>query len=397
MAAVRSNISGKIERIDLFTVSIPFTAPEESATLSRLGFDNILVRLETIEGRIGWGEASGGSGAPVEVLRALMELVKPFVEGRSVFETEQIRSTIIEGGRLANFRRLAHLAIAGYDMACWDAAGKLLDRPAHALLGGAVRSEIDFYAYPLAKKPKEVAEEARRLIDRGFSVAYLKVGMGDARDLEAVRMTREAIGQGPRIRVDANEAWDMRTARRMSVAIEPYDVEFIEQPIDARDLVGMHELRRITKVPVAANQGIWSLADALQAIRLEACDVIVTGHLWLGGMLPLQRVGAACSESGIGLCLHAPPATSIATAAGLHTLATVPKLLDGNQTYLYLLKEDVSESLGDRTAAKIGIPNGPGLGVEVDESRVKEMVRRHEVNGSFLQKMLPGGPKVNYN
>jgi len=397
MAAVRSNISGKIERIDLFTVSIPFTAPEESATLSRLGFDNILVRLETIEGRIGWGEASGGSGAPVEVLRALMELVKPFVEGRSVFETEQIRSTIIEGGRLANFRRLAHLAIAGYDMACWDAAGKLLDRPAHALLGGAVRSEIDFYAYPLAKKPKEVAEEARRLIDRGFSVAYLKVGMGDARDLEAVRMTREAIGQGPRIRVDANEAWDMRTARRMSVAIEPYDVEFIEQPIDARDLVGMHELRRTTKVPVAANQGIWSLADALQAIRLEACDVIVTGHLWLGGMLPLQRVGAACSESGIGLCLHAPPATSIATAAGLHTLATVPKLLDGNQTYLYLLKEDVSESLGDRTAAKIGIPNGPGLGVEVDESRVKEMVRRHEVNGSFLQKMLPGGPKVNYN
>jgi L-alanine-DL-glutamate epimerase-like enolase superfamily enzyme len=385
-----SPIAGRIAKIDLFTISIPFTAPEESATLSRLGFDNVLVRLETTEGAVGWGESSGGSGAPVEVLRTLMEGIKGFVLGRSVFETELIRGAMITGGRLANFRRLAHLAMAGFDMACWDAAGRLTGRPIHALMGGAVRGEIDFYAYPLAKQPQAVAAGARAFADRGFSVVYLKVGMGNDRDVETVRLTREAVGPTLRIRVDANEAWGIATARRMSEALVPYDLEFIEQPIDARDLMGLRELRRTTRVPLAANQGIWSLADAAQAIRLEACDVIVTGELWLGGLLPLQRMGALCAETGIGLCLHAPPATSLATAAGIQALATVPTLLEGNQTYLYHLAEDVSDGLGGRDSARIPVPLGPGLGIEIDRARVQEMVRRYELNGSFLQKIVAG-------
>ena len=378
---------GSIAKIDLFTISVPFVAPEESATLSRLGFDNVLVRLETAEGAVGWGEASGGSGVPVEILHTMMERSRSFVLGRSVFEPELIRSALITGSRMANFHRLAHLSMAGFDTACWDAAGKLAGQPIHTLMGGALRREIDFYAYPLAKKPQEVAEEAGQFAKRGFSVVYLKVGLGNERDAETVRRTREAVGSALRIRVDANEAWDLATARRMSEALAPSDLEFIEQPIDARDLLGMRELRRTTRVPLAANQGIWSLAEAVQAIRLEACDVIVTGELWLGGLLPLQRVGALCAEAGIGLCLHAPPMTSIATAAGMHALATVPALLEGNQTYLYHLREDVSESLGDRNAARLTIPLGAGLGIEVDESRIKEMAGRYEQNGSFLQRM----------
>ena len=291
---------GSIAKIDLFTISVPFVAPEESATLSRLGFDNVLVRLETAEGAVGWGEASGGSGVPVEILHTMMERSRSFVLGRSVFEPELIRSALITGSRMANFRRLAHLSMAGFDTACWDAAGKLAGQPIHALMGGALRREIDFYAYPLAKKPQEVAEEAGQFAKRGFSVVYLKVGLGNERDAETVRRTREAVGSALRIRIDANEAWDLATARRMSEALAPYDLEFIEQPIDARDLLGMRDLRRTTRVPIAANQGIWSLAEAAQVIRLGACDVIVTGELWLGGLLPLQRVGALCAEAGIG-------------------------------------------------------------------------------------------------
>ena len=85
MSAAATSLSGRIRALDLFTVSIPFTAPEQSATLSRLGFDNVLLRLETVEGCVGWGEASGGSGVPVEVLRAILDFARPFAVGRSVF------------------------------------------------------------------------------------------------------------------------------------------------------------------------------------------------------------------------------------------------------------------------------------------------------------------------
>ena len=211
--------------------------------------------------------------------------------------------------------------------------------------------------------------------------------------METFRRTREAVEPAIRIRVDANEAWDLATARRMSEALAPHDLEFIEQPTDARDLLGMRDLRRTTRVPIAANQGIGRRAEAAQAIRLEACDVIVTGELWLGGLLPLQRMGALCAETGIGLCLHAPPTTSIATAAGMHALATVPTLLEGNQTYLYHLREDVCESLGDRNAARLDVPLGGGLGIKIDETRIAEMARRYERNGSFLQRMAADGSK----
>lgn len=386
-----ANGAGRIARIDAYTVAIPFTAPEESATLRRFGFDNVLLRLETAEGAIGWGEASGASGAPVETVRATIDGMTKGVLGASVFETEPLRARLIEMGRLANFRRLAHLATAAFDIACWDAAGKLLGRPVHELIGGAARREVDFYAYPLAKSPEDVAADARRFVNRGFSVVYLKVGLGDERDARTVELVREAIGPGPRIRVDANEAWDVATTRRMSARLEPFIIDFIEQPIDARDLAGMRELRRSTRIPLAANQGIWSFADALQAIRLESCDVIVTGPLWLGGLLPLQRVGVLCAESGIGFCRHTPPETSIATAAGLHALATLPALLDGNQTYFYYLAEDVSDSLGDRQACRLAVPLGPGLGIEVDERLVEQLAERYRVDGGFQQNLRGAG------
>jgi L-alanine-DL-glutamate epimerase-like enolase superfamily enzyme len=383
---------GRIARIDAFTVSVPFTAPEETATLQRHGFDNVIVRLETAEGVIGWGETSGASGAPVEAVRATIDSLLPLVVGMRVFETERLRADLIRIGRLANFRRLAHLAAAAFDIACWDAAGKLLGRPVHELIGGALRRDVDFYAYPLAKTPEEVAAEARAFVDAGYSVVYLKVGLGDARDLDTVARVREAVGPQLRIRVDANEAWDLATARRLSTRLEPFSIDFIEQPIDARDLLGMRELRKATRIALAANQGIWSIAEAQQAIRLESCDVIVTGPLWLGGLLPLQQLGVVCAESGIGFCRHTPPETSITTAAGLHALATLPRLLDGNQTYYYYLAEDVSDSLGERRVSRLAVPDGPGLGIEVDERRIAEMARRYSVDGGFRQNIRAPGP-----
>jgi L-alanine-DL-glutamate epimerase-like enolase superfamily enzyme len=383
-----STSAGQIARIDATVVAVPFTEPETSATVQRDGVENVLIRLETKEGVVGWGEASGASGAPVEAVRATVHALAPLALGQSVFATESLRRRLLKLGRMANLRRLAHLALAGIDIACWDAAGRIVGRPIHELIGGAVRREIDFYAYPLANSPKEMADEAARFLADGFSVVYLKVGIDDARDQAVVAAVRETVGADVPLRVDVNEGWDLATARRMSFRLARYQIDFIEQPLDARDLLGMRELRRATPIPLAVNQGIWSLAEAVQAVRLEACDVLVTGPLWLGGLLPLQRVGVMCAESGIGFCRHTPPETSIATAAGLHVLASLPELLDGNQTYLYYLAEDVSDSLAPARRAKLPVPTDPGLGIDVDENRVAELAARYERDGSFPQVAL---------
>lgn len=380
---------GRIIRVDPHIIAVPFTEAEESATLSRLGFENVVIRIETAEGVVGWGEASGGSGAPVEAVRATIEALAPLVLGHSIFQTEALRQRLVDAGRMANLRRLAHLAAAGFDIACWDAAGQLLGRPIHELIGGSVRSEVDCFAYPLAKSVEAIVDDALSFVRAGFSVLYLKVGMGDARDEAVVKAVRSAVGPAPVLRVDANEAWDLATARRMSMRLEPLGIDFIEQPIDARNVTGMRELRRSTRVPVAANQGVWSVAATVQAIRLESCDVIVTGPLWLGGLLPVQRVGALCAESGVGFCLHAPPATSIGTAAGVQVLATLPQLLDGNQTYHYHLAADVSDDIPRERTPRLAVLDRPGLGITVAEDLVSELAERYLRGGGFRQTREP--------
>jgi L-alanine-DL-glutamate epimerase-like enolase superfamily enzyme len=213
-----------------------------------------------------------------------------------VFEPELIRSAVIAGGRLANFRRLAHLSMAGFDMACWDAAGKLVGRPIHALMGGALRREIDFYTFPLAMKPQEWPKRPgdSRRADSRSSISRSA--------WETSGTWKRFAGRGKRSGRQSGSRWmptrpGILPLRRMSEELAPHDLEFIERPTDARDLLGMRDLRRTTRVPIAANQGIWSLGEAAQAIRLEACDVIMTGELWLGGLLPLQRMGSLCAET----------------------------------------------------------------------------------------------------
>jgi L-alanine-DL-glutamate epimerase-like enolase superfamily enzyme len=379
--------SDQITSIEPMTISVPFTSTEHSATVARNGFDNVLVRIETAGGAMGWGEASGASGAPVEAVRQTIEQLAPFAVGQTVFATEQIRERLLTLGRTHNLRRLCHLAAAAIDAACWDACGRIVDRPIHELIGGAVRTEIDFFGYPFALAPEDVASEAARFVDEGFSVIYLKLGLGRERDEAVVRAVRLRVGEFPRIRVDANEAWDLATARRMASRLEPYDIDFLEQPTDARNLEAMCDLRRSTSIPIAANQGIWSMADAAGAIRSEACDVIVTGPSWVGGLLPLQRVGALCAETGIGFCRHGSPETSIGVAAGLHVLATIPRLLEGNQTYLYHLADDTSESLAPRMQARLPVPHGAGLGITVDEDAVRALSERYVRDGGFAQWM----------
>jgi L-alanine-DL-glutamate epimerase-like enolase superfamily enzyme len=377
--------SDQIARLEPITISVPFAATEHSATLARDGFDNVLVRIETAGGAVGWGEASGASGVPVEALHATIVALAGFAIGQSVFATEKIRERLLTLGRTHNVRRLCHLAAAAIDAASWDACGRILNRPIHELIGGALRSEIDFFGYPFGLAPDDVAREAGRFAEAGFSVIYLKLGLGDERDEAVVRAVRTRVGALPRIRVDANEAWDLATARRMASRLERYGIDFLEQPTDGRNVEVMRDLRRSTPIPIAANQGIWSIAEAVSAIRGGACDVIVTGPPWVGGLLPLQRIGVLCAETGIGFCRHASPETSIGTAAGLQVLATLPRLLDGNQTYLYHLAEDTSETLAPHWRPQIPVPHGAGLGITVDEHAVRALSDRHARDGSFAQ------------
>ncbi len=369
----------RIAAIDVFPLSLQLTKYEHSSKLYRNSFTNVFIRLETSSGVVGWGESSGGtSGATPEVARAAVEGIAPLVVGGNIFEVERMRAKVKEALPPSNHDRLVNMAFAGFDLACWDAMGKYLGRPINQLLGGRIRDTVNYFGYCFSTEVGELVEEAETAVQNGFRVLYFKVGNDDKRDIEAISAVRAAVGPEIAIRVDVNEHWTPHHALKMLERLQQYDLDFVEAPIDARNLAKMAELRRRTRVPIAGNEFMWSPAEVNTAIASGSCDVVVTGPLWLGGLMPLCQVGAICAASGTGLCLHAPPSSGIAVAAELQILSTLPSIVDGNQTYHGHLVADVVTDLGELKEGNLSVPDQPGIGVEVDE----ELVRKHTTGPS---------------
>lgn len=378
MAGLRG---GRVVDVQVMAATFRFTESEVSAKGSRSEFSNVVIRVETEEGAVGWGEASGSTtGAPAEAVLECARLLAPRVRGLSVVDTATLRRRVMVESRLSNVNRLGNLACAGYDIAFWDAAGHLLGVPITHFLGGRLRTEIDTFAYSMQVDTDSVIADLQQAVAGGRSVVYLKAGYDDRRDLATANAVREAFGGSVRIRFDANEGWNVPQARRMLAELEPLGIDFVEAPIDGRNVSAMAALRRLTSIPIAANEGVWSLAEAGQMVEAGACDVIVVGPLWLGGLRQLQHLIGYCNSRDIGFCLHSPPSSSIAMGAALSVLAAADRIEDGNQSYHPRhVKDDLSDDLRPGTGGTLLVPEGPGIGIDVQEDRLQAAVDRYRL------------------
>jgi len=377
----------KIERIDVYTIALPFDRPERWSSGARRGCANVLIKLTTDDGLVGWGETSGGSGGSVSVVRAAVDSCMPVVMGMDPFRVENLRLQLFSAGRWRNLHRLANLVLAGYEIAFYDLMGKACQRPVSDFLGGRVREKVSIYGYVLTAGQPAMVTEAVDLVKRGFTTLYVKGGWDTERDAGVLAAIRQAVGPAVRIRIDANEMLSPAAAISWIKSLSQFDLEFVEQPTPALDLEGMRRVRDASPVPIAANQGLWSAEEAVQVIRAGAADVLVTGPLWVGGLLSLKKVAAIADSAGLPFCRHSPPETGIATAAGLHVLATLPQLMDGNQIYLgqVLLEDVVSGGLTAVDQGHLAVPAGPGLGVDVDEKAVRHLSALYDSHGDFAQ------------
>ena len=150
-------------------------------------------------------------------------------------------------------------------MALWDICGKALAQPVYNLLGGKIHETIHWFGFLQGGDPQTLAEDASRYVERGFDVLYMKIGQGDENDLASVRAVREVVGDGPRLRVDPNEAWDRHTAVAMIRKLEPFNIDWVEQPLPASDIAGSADLRRQVSVPIALDQSLFTESDVLEA------------------------------------------------------------------------------------------------------------------------------------
>lgn len=381
----------KIAAIRATPVNIPFTAPYRFSYGSIASLTKTVIELETEDGVIGLGECAEGDRS-ADVVAAGQRLV-----GLDVRDLNQAERRIVPGMRYTPWGNVlaARRVFGGIEMAMWDARGKSEAVPLHLLLGGAVRTEIPHteyfsYRYPGPRDPGEsspidIARYCARMIEEhGSEIFEGKMStVGLTEEIEMVREVRAAIGDRA-LRLDANYGWTMPTAREALKRLEPYDIQWFEDPAETYEELA--ELRKHSAVSFSAH-----VIDLPKAIRLGCPETLVTNINEHGGIRRTVEFIRACEAFSIGFRFHSGE-TGVASAAYLHLTAAIEHVREASQTLFRWYADDVIA--GGPFVMKNGVvkvPDGPGLGVTLDPVALKRCHERFLAEGAY-----PGAKNTSY-
>jgi muconate cycloisomerase len=306
------------------------------------------------------------------VAATIERYIAPWLVGREAGEIEPLARELARRVQGNPFAR------AAVEMALWDLNGKALGVPVHRLLGGRVRDRVPLsWSLAVADHDAEV-EEARAKVARGHRIFKIKTAaLPLAEDVARVKRLREALGPDISLRVDANQGWDRSTALKAIRALEPWNVDFVEQPVPRWDLEGMAEIARRVSVPIMADESCFSPHDALAIARLGGVSILglkVTKSAGISNTLAIARIAEAAGMTCYVGCMIE---TSLGTAAYLQVALAAAPVTWGCELFgPLLLKGDVvRDPVRYADGCILGLDR-PGLGVEVDETAVKEWSRR---------------------
>jgi L-Ala-D/L-Glu epimerase len=359
-----------IRDIGVFRFDIPLKSPLSIATMSVESAENVLVRLETGDGVVGWGEASpyrAITGETREIALAAAGALKTLLLGRNPLETGAL-SVLMERHLPRNTTMRS-----AFDMALFDVAARYASLPLYRFLGGARRDlETDITIY--LGNPAEAVAQAARIVQAGYRAIKIKLGRGPAEDLGKVHAVRRAVGDAVRLRVDANQAWDRVTALGMLRALEGYSIEFCEQPCPAGDHAALKHLADRAPIPIMADESLFTPQDAL---ALDREDVVPYFNIKLsksGGIHAARQIAAIAEAGGRPCMVGCMCESRLGLTAAAHFALAAPAVAFCDLDSFWEHREDPIRGGITVHGGRIDVPEEPGIGAVPDESRLGDEV-----------------------
>lgn len=387
-----------IADIKVTTVAVPLEAPLRHSAGAHWGrFIRTIVEVIGDDGLSGWGElGGGGEGAEAAVLA-----LRPYLKGHDPLNLEQLRWKLMNPtATLYNNRLQLHAAI---EMACLDLAGKRLGVPANALLGGAIRTSVEFASYLFYRyesdgsggetMPDDIIAHAKALCDlHGFRTHKLKGGhFAPDHDVEVFTALAEAFPQD-RVRLDPNGVWSVEEAIRVGRAIDHLNNDYFEDP--TWGLEGMRRVREGQPIPTATNMVVVNFEQLAQCIRQDLVDVILLDTTFWGGLRQAVKAGHVLEAFQRSAAVHSSGELGIQLASMLHLGAVLPNLNFAADAHYHHLKDDILE--GGKFVYRDGhidVPTGPGLGITVSRDKLAQYADYFRQTGGYTYDRDPARPE----
>jgi muconate cycloisomerase len=358
-----------IVRVDVTAVALPLRQPIKMASETITHARNIVVRIEAADGTVGWGEAASAPTMTGDTQGGLVAAVRdhlaPRLLGRDAWD-RPASVAILRAALVGNTG--AHSAI---EMALFDLAGRKAGLPVVDLIGRAVRrAVVPMWLLGRDTLEEDVAEAVAK-VSEGFRFFKLKVATKELdQDIATVRALRAVLGTEMALCADANCGFSREAARHFVEAARDSGLLFLEQPLAAADLAGLETLARISPIPIGADEGIHALHD-IEAHAQHGAGGVSLKLIKLGGFSAALEAAALCEQLELEINVAAKVAeSSIASAAAIHLACALPRVAWGvSLTHVYLA-EDLVRSPPPLRDGMIAVPDGTGLGVEVDEGQI---------------------------
>ncbi|MFC4024983.1 mandelate racemase/muconate lactonizing enzyme family protein [Oceanobacillus longus] len=353
----------EIASIETFRGGIPLHTPFKTALRTVTVAETIIVKIACEDGTVGWGEAppthviTGDSLASIQY--AIESIFKPILIGESLNAREQLFEKVEE----SMVRNTS--AKAAIDMALYDCIAQQANMPLHQFLGG-YRERIETDYTVSVNRPEEMAQDARKYINNGFSVLKVKVGKDEiATDIKRIQAIRAEIGPDVLIRLDANQGWQAKEAVRAIGKMEDLGltIELIEQPVNAHDFEGLKYVTQHTETPIMADESVFSPQDAKRILSMGAADLINIKLMKAGGIHQAMKIAKLAESYGVDCMVGSMIETKIGITAAAHFAASQPNITRYDFDAPLMLTGDMVNGGITYKDSRIELGKEPGLGI----------------------------------
>lgn len=375
----------KIDRIETLIVDIPLIRPHKLSMVSIEEVSSVIVRIHTDCGAVGLGEATaiGGPSWAAESVETMKTVIDRYLAPNLIgTDPARPRDWLAVAGRV----RGNEFAKSAVEMALMDATARAMNVPLHVLLGGAVRDSIPCaWGVATGDAPGDLAEAVRLAESGAYSIFKVKIGRGDpAADVRRIAEMCAALDGRAEVRVDVNQAWDLRTARQWVPQLAEAGCALIEQPVGAHDLRGLVALQGLTRAPIMADESVMTDHDLLELIRLGGTDAFAIKVAKCGGLRAARRKAEMAICAGMSPYGGTMLEGVIGTAASLHLFCTIEKMPLGCELFGPDLAVDhITHETLNMSDGMLHLNDGAGIGVTLDEAKLEQYVRgEYRVRGA---------------
>ena len=352
----------KITAVDVYPCAIPLRRPFTISQGSISAAANVFVRLTCDNGLISWGEACPFPylvGETQATVLSVGEVLKPLFIGRNPLEINRLvgdMDVAIKGNATCK---------SMFDMALYDLAARAAGVPLYQFLGGANDREIITDNTISIGPPAEMADRARAFVTQGYPILKVKLGGRVATDIERVRAIRTAVGDGPVIRIDANQGWTVDAAIRCLRALEAFNIQHCEAPVPRPLSFRLPEVRRAVRIPIMADEALFDHHDAAFLAKTEACDRFNIKLCKAGGIHKALKILAVAEAYGIPCQVGGMSESRLGTAAAAHFALASPlvQYYDLDMPLGHAEDPTAGEGVRMETGGRVRVSAEPGIGV----------------------------------